>query len=114
MSFLFPSLTSLVTRLFALDREGPGNEITAYHISMDCRLEKKESKMADFEVALSTEATGDNFCVSLWDINSGMQLKAYKGGSCPCRCVCLLGNDYVLASQANKPIIHVWNMAKVH
>ena len=70
--------------------------------------------MADFKVAMSTEATGDNFCVSLWDINSGMQLKAYKGGSCPCRCVCLLGNDYILASQVNKPVIHVWNIAKVH
>lgn len=69
--------------------------------------------MADFEIALSTEATGDNFCISLWDINSGMQLKAYKGGGCPCRCVCLLGNDYILASQASKPVIHVWNMAKV-
>lgn len=68
--------------------------------------------MADFEIALSTEATGDNFCISLWDINSGMQLKAYKGGGCPCRCVCLLGNDYILASQASKPVIHVWNMAK--
>lgn len=69
--------------------------------------------MADFEVALSTEASGDNFCVSLWDINSGMQLKAYKGGCCPCRCVSLLGKDYILASQLNKPIIHVWNLAKV-
>ena len=69
--------------------------------------------MADFEVALSTEGSGDNFCVSLWDINSGMQLKAYKGGSCPCRCVALLGKHYILASQLNKPIIHVWNLAKV-
>ncbi|KAJ7372545.1 hypothetical protein OS493_019054 [Desmophyllum pertusum] len=68
--------------------------------------------MADFEVALSTESSGDNFCISLWDINSGMQLKAYKGGSCPSRCVSLLGKDYIMASQANKPIIHVWNMAK--
>lgn len=69
--------------------------------------------MADFEVALTTEASGDNFCISLWDVNSGMQLKAYKGGSCSSRCVCLLGKDYVLASLVNKPIVHVWNTAKV-
>ena len=69
--------------------------------------------MADFEVALTTEASGDNFCVSLWDVNSRMQLKAYKGGSSPPRCVCLLGKDYILASQVNKPIIHVWHTAKV-
>ena len=91
----------------------PGNKVTADQIRMTVGSKRKESKMADFEVALSTEATGDNFCVSLWDINSGMQLKAYKGGGCPCRCVCLLGNDYVLASQTNKPVIQVWNMAKV-
>lgn len=69
--------------------------------------------MADFEVALTTDASGDNFCVSLWDVNSRMQLKAYKGGSSPPRCVCLLGKDYILASQMNKPIIHVWHTAKV-
>ena len=73
----------------------------------------KKSKMADFEVALTTESSGDNFCVSLWDLNSGMQLKAYKGGSCQARCVSLLGKDYIMASQSNKPIIHTWNMAKV-
>lgn len=72
----------------------------------------KKSKMADFEVALTTESSGDNFCVSLWDLNSGMQLKAYKGGSCQARCVSLLGKDYIMASQSNKPIIHTWNMAK--
>ena len=70
--------------------------------------------MADFEVALTTDAVGDTFCISLWDLATGMQLKAYKGGCCPSRCVCLLGKDYIMASQVNKPIIHVWNTAKVN
>ncbi|CAH3026839.1 unnamed protein product [Porites evermanni] len=68
--------------------------------------------MADFEVALTTDAVGDTFCISLWDLATGMQLKVYKGGCCPPRCVCLLGKDYIMASQVNKPIIHVWNTAK--
>ena len=70
--------------------------------------------MADFEVALTTDAVGDTFCISLWDLATGMQLKVYKGGCCPSRCVCLLGKDYIMASQVNKPIIHVWNTAKVN
>ena len=69
--------------------------------------------MADFEVALTSEESGDNFCVSLWDVTSGMQLKSYKGGCSPSRCVSLLGKDYILASQLNKPIIHVWHTVKV-
>lgn len=96
------------TRLLSTSNAETGNEFSAHHFRMT-----KKFKMADFEVALSTESSGDNFCISLWDINSGMQLKAYKGGSCPSRCVSLLGKDYIMASQANKPIIHVWNMTKV-
>lgn len=69
--------------------------------------------MANSEVLMTSEESGDNFCISLWDVNSGMQLKAYKGGCCPSRCACLLGKDYIMASQVNKPIIHVWHTSKV-
>ncbi|XP_068726659.1 WD repeat-containing protein 18-like [Montipora capricornis] len=68
--------------------------------------------MADEEVLLTTETSEDNVCVSLWSINSGIQLKVYKGGSCPSRSACLLGRDFILASQVNKPVIHVWHTSK--
>ena len=70
-------------------------------------------KMADEEVFLTTGASEDNVCISLWGVNSGILLKSYKGGSCPSRSVCLLGKDFILASQVNKSVIHVWHTAKV-
>ncbi|XP_074611878.1 WD repeat-containing protein 18-like [Acropora palmata] len=68
--------------------------------------------MADEEVFLTTGASEDNVCISLWGVNSGILLKSYKGGSCPSRSVCLLGKDFILASQVNKSVIHVWHTAK--
>ena len=70
-------------------------------------------KMADEEVFLTTGASEDNVCISLWGVNSGILLKSYKGGSCPSRSVCLVGKDFILASQVNKSVIHVWHTAKV-
>ena len=69
--------------------------------------------MADEEVILTTGTSEDNVCISLWGVNSGILLKSYKGGSCPSRSVCLLGKDFILASQVNKSVIHVWHTAKV-
>ena len=70
-------------------------------------------KMADFEVALTTEKSGENFCISVWDLSSGMQLKAYKGGSCSPHGLSVIGSDYIMAAQQNKSILHLWNIAKV-
>jgi WD40 repeat protein len=69
--------------------------------------------MADAEVAFTTDALGDSFCISVWDLGSGMQIKNYKGGNCSPHALSLLGNQYIMAAQVNKPIIHVWNVAKV-
>lgn len=70
-------------------------------------------KMADEEVLVTTGASEDNVCISLWGVNSGILLKSYKGGSCPSRSVCLLGKDFILASLVNKSVVHVWHTAKV-
>ena len=69
--------------------------------------------MADFEVAVSTESSGENFCISVWDLASGMQLKTYKGGCCSCHGLAVLGKNYIVAAQTGKPVLHVWNVAKV-
>lgn len=70
-------------------------------------------KMADAEVAFTTDSLGENFCISVWDLGSGMQLKSYKGGNCAPRTLGFLGNQYLLAAQMNKSVINVWNVAKV-
>ncbi|EDO39035.1 predicted protein, partial [Nematostella vectensis] len=68
--------------------------------------------MADMEIALTTDSSGESFCVSVWSISSGMQIKTYKTGSCLAHGLSLLGSQYVLGAQMGKPILHVWNVAK--
>ena len=92
-----------------------GNEVILNEFEQEPhgRTHTLKWKMADEEVFLTTGASEDNVCISLWGVNSGILLKSYKGGSCPSRSVCLLGKDFILASQVNKSVIHVWHTAKV-
>ena len=69
--------------------------------------------MAEFELGMSTESSGDNSRVSVWELASGMQLKSYKGSCCTRRGVAMLGRQCFVAAQSGKPVLHVFNMAKV-
>lgn len=62
---------------------------------------------------ITSDSSGESFCISVWDLHSGMQIKSYKGSSCSPHTLSLLGKQYVLAAQDGKPIIYVWNIAKV-
>jgi hypothetical protein len=42
-----------------------------------------------------------------------MQLKAYKQGVCPRKCLVLLSQSYILAAQTSKPFFYVWDISKV-
>jgi len=70
-------------------------------------------KMAESEVLMTSDNSGERFCVSVWELHTGMQIKTYKGSSCSQHTMNLLGKQYVLAAQEGKPIISVWNIAKV-
>ena len=69
--------------------------------------------MADVEVAVTTESSGEHDCISFWDIKSGMHLKSYKGGICSVHGLTFVGHDYLIGAQHEKQILHVWNTRKV-
>lgn len=69
--------------------------------------------MADAEVLVTGDSSGESFCVSVWELQSGMQIKTYKGVGCAPHTLSLLGKQYLVAAQENKPVIYVWNIAKV-
>lgn len=92
-------------------------------------------KMTDsVEVAITSETSGQQWSVSVWDILTGSQLITYKvqfclpqslthyntcslslivicfqnGGVCGSHSLCLAGKDYVVAAELAKPLLHVW------
>ena len=65
------------------------------------------------EIALTTDSSSESPCVLCWDTASWMQLKAYKNGVCPRKCLTLLSQSYILAVQTNKPFFYVWDISKV-
>lgn len=65
------------------------------------------------EVALTTDSSSESACVLCWDTASWTQIKAYKQGICSRKCLALMSQSFIMAAQANKPFIHVWDISKV-
>uniref|UniRef100_UPI00358F0AF8 WD repeat-containing protein 18 isoform X2 n=1 Tax=Myxine glutinosa TaxID=7769 RepID=UPI00358F0AF8 len=58
---------------------------------------------------LLTAVGGDGTCgVRAWALPSALPLMAYRGGSTAPRSMCVLRGEYVLAAQAGKQYINVW------
>ncbi|XP_046843725.1 WD repeat-containing protein 18-like [Xenia sp. Carnegie-2017] len=64
------------------------------------------------EIALTTDSSFESACVLCWETSSWMQLRAYKQGVCPRNCLTMLFNSFIVASQVNKPFLHVWDVSK--
>uniref|UniRef100_A0A1B6C927 Uncharacterized protein n=1 Tax=Clastoptera arizonana TaxID=38151 RepID=A0A1B6C927_9HEMI len=62
-----------------------------------------------FEV-IFTSSDGDNAnTINVWNIQTGTNLMTYKnGGICAIRSLGLLGSEYVIAAEKNKPLLKVW------
>lgn len=61
------------------------------------------------ELLLTTTQSGVQCSICAWDYNSGNSLQVYKnGGAAAPKTVATLGNDYVIAAEKNKPLLHVW------
>ncbi|XP_034250156.1 WD repeat-containing protein 18 [Thrips palmi] len=61
------------------------------------------------EVAITSEASGQLWSVSVWDTVTGSQLMTYKGGGvCGNHAVALVGSDYIIGAEKTKPLLHVW------
>lgn len=61
------------------------------------------------EVLIASDASGALFNSCVWDINTGTTVQIYKGGGTAApHTVCPVGNDYILAAERLKPLLHVW------
>jgi len=65
-----------------------------------------------YEVLLSGDTSGQVCNTAAWDPNTGSCLHQWKGGSSVPRSVCLVGQDYLLSGQPNKPLLNVWQVNK--
>jgi pre-rRNA-processing protein IPI3 len=69
--------------------------------------------MADtVEIVLTSDSSDQLWNACVWDPRAGTTLMTYKGGSASPHTLCLLGNDYLLAAEPNKPIIRSWALNK--
>lgn len=62
------------------------------------------------QVALFASSTGAN--VTAWELSTGSQLCAYKGNASPRNGLCVIGGQYLAASQLSKGPIHFWSWHK--
>lgn len=61
------------------------------------------------EYLLTSSLTSQQFSVCLWDYNTLNVIKHYKtGGIIANKCLECLGQDYILAAEIGKPLLHVW------
>lgn len=65
------------------------------------------------EVGVFTDVTGEQSCVSCWDLKTGVMLKSFKNGSCSAKGLAVSENRFVYAAQHDKQIIHVYGLKKV-
>lgn len=61
------------------------------------------------ELLLTASQSSVQASITLWDYYTKNTLKSYKnGGAVPENCLSVIDEDYVLAAEANKPLLHVW------
>lgn len=65
------------------------------------------------EVGVFTDSTGEQSCVSLWNLSNGVLLKSFKNGACAKNGVSFVGDDYVIAAQHQKQLLHIYDTHKV-
>ncbi|XP_066917425.1 WD repeat-containing protein 18-like [Clytia hemisphaerica] len=64
------------------------------------------------EVGLFSDTSGEQSCVSVYNLSTGVVLKTFKNGSCGRKGLALVQNEYLLAVQHAKQLIHIYDMEK--
>lgn len=62
------------------------------------------------EVLLTSDSSGQLWNCCVWDPNTGSTLTMYKGGVSSPNSLCLVGEDYILSAQPDKPLLNVWQV----
>jgi len=65
-----------------------------------------------YEVLLTGDSSGQGCNTSAWDPVTGSCLHQWRGGASLPRSVCLVGDDYLISGQPNKPLLNVWQVNK--
>jgi len=65
------------------------------------------------EVGLFADASGEQSCVSVYNLSTGVALKNFKNGACGKNGLALVKDEYLLAVQHGKQLIHIYDMEKV-
>uniref|UniRef100_G3MTC6 Uncharacterized protein n=1 Tax=Amblyomma maculatum TaxID=34609 RepID=G3MTC6_AMBMU len=60
----------------------------------------------------TSDGAGQLWNTCVWDIVSGSVLAQYKGGISRSKTLCLLGSDYVISAQQDKPLLRVWSLQR--
>lgn len=60
------------------------------------------------EVLFVSDSSGKQKTATCFNPNVGTTLITYKGNAAPRNCVSIIGKDYLLAADVNKPILNVW------
>ncbi|XP_037271601.2 WD repeat-containing protein 18 [Rhipicephalus microplus] len=68
--------------------------------------------MASFESIFTSDGAGQLWNTCAWDVVSASVLAQYKGGTSGPRTLCLLGSDYVISAQQDKPLLRVWSLQR--
>ncbi|XP_065648654.1 WD repeat-containing protein 18 isoform X2 [Hydra vulgaris] len=61
------------------------------------------------EAALITDATGEQSCLSFWNLTTGVILKSFKNGACARNSVDFVGNDYIISGQHEQQLLHIYD-----
>ena len=65
------------------------------------------------EVGLFSDASGEQSCVTAYNLSTGVTLKSFKNGACASKGLALVQDEYLIAVQHGKQIIHIYDMDKV-
>jgi len=64
------------------------------------------------EVGVITEIAGEQACISLWDLSTGIRVKSYKNCSCLRHGLDFISNNYIISAQNNTQMIHIYDIQK--
>ena len=65
------------------------------------------------ETALITDTTGEQSCLSFWNLTTGVILKSYRNGACARNSFGFVGNEYIISGQYEQQLLHIYDANNV-
>merc|ERR1711962_1903284 len=74
------------------------------HIVTDIKI-----KVTTMEVGVITEFSGEQACISVWNLTTGVRLKIYKNCTCGRNAFDFIANNYLIAAQHGKQLLQIYD-----